>query len=113
MPSRWIRATPPPPAKPTHTPPWEDPASAVPFDRRRVIGLHHLALRVAGPEVLEALHRELAARKDVEIEFGPEPLGAPREIIQIGRKKGNDPGDWPQDMRVRQFPRALELEDRP
>jgi len=53
----------------------EDPARAVPFDRRRVIGLHHLALRVAGPEELEALHGELAARKDVEIEFGPEPLG--------------------------------------
>jgi catechol 2,3-dioxygenase-like lactoylglutathione lyase family enzyme len=52
----------------------EDPASAVPFDRRRVIGLHHLALRVAGREELDALHRELAQRKDVEIEFAPEPL---------------------------------------
>jgi catechol 2,3-dioxygenase-like lactoylglutathione lyase family enzyme len=53
----------------------EDPASAVPFDRRRVIGLHHLALRVAGPKELDALHRELAQRRDVEIEFAPEPLG--------------------------------------
>jgi len=53
----------------------EDAANAVSFDRRRVIGLHHLALRVAGREELEALHRELAARKDVEIEFAPEPLG--------------------------------------
>jgi catechol 2,3-dioxygenase-like lactoylglutathione lyase family enzyme len=53
----------------------EDPASAVPFDRRRVIGLHHLALRVAGREELDALHREFAQRKDVEIEFAPEPLG--------------------------------------
>jgi catechol 2,3-dioxygenase-like lactoylglutathione lyase family enzyme len=53
----------------------EDPATAVPFDRRRGIGLHHLALRVAGPAELDALHRELAERKDVEIEFAPEPLG--------------------------------------
>lgn len=53
----------------------EDPAHALPFDRRRGIGLHHLALRVADPEALDALHRELERRKDVEIEFGPEPLG--------------------------------------
>ena len=53
----------------------EDPASAVPFDRRRVIGLHHLALRVADREALEKLHGELAAREDVAVEFAPEPLG--------------------------------------
>jgi catechol 2,3-dioxygenase-like lactoylglutathione lyase family enzyme len=53
----------------------EDRANAVPFDRRRVIGLHHLALRVAGQEELDSLYRELAVRKDVEIEFVPEPLG--------------------------------------
>ena len=53
----------------------EDPASAIAFDRRRVIGLHHLALRVADADALEALHGELAMRKDVEIEFAPQPLG--------------------------------------
>ncbi len=53
----------------------EDPAKATPFDRRRVIGLHHLALRVADPAALEVLHGELAARDDVEIEFAPESLG--------------------------------------
>jgi catechol 2,3-dioxygenase-like lactoylglutathione lyase family enzyme len=53
----------------------ESPANAVPFDRRRVIGLHHLALRVADRDALEKLHGELAGRKDVEIEFAPEPLG--------------------------------------
>ena len=54
----------------------EDPASAIPFDRRRVIGLHHLALGVADPQALEVLHGELAARDDVEIEFAPESLGS-------------------------------------
>ena len=50
----------------------EDPATATPFDRRRNIGLHHLALRV---KVLTALADELVSRGDVDIEFEPEPLG--------------------------------------
>lgn len=51
-----------------------DAATATPFDRKKGIGLHHFALRVA--DDLDALHRDLAARDDVEIEFAPEPLGA-------------------------------------
>jgi catechol 2,3-dioxygenase-like lactoylglutathione lyase family enzyme len=50
----------------------EDPASAIPFNRRRGIGLHHLAFTVAD---LGAVHTLLAARDDVEIEFTPESLG--------------------------------------
>lgn len=50
----------------------EDPAAAVPFDRRKNLGLHHLALRVGD---LTALAGELAARDDVDIEFAPEALG--------------------------------------
>ena len=53
-----------------------NPESAVPFDRKKGIGLHHLALRVASAHDLDALHGELAARGDVAIEFAPEPLGA-------------------------------------
>ena len=53
----------------------QDPASATPFDRHRVIGLHHLALCVDGVAALEALHGELAERSDVQIEFAPELLG--------------------------------------
>jgi catechol 2,3-dioxygenase-like lactoylglutathione lyase family enzyme len=53
----------------------EDPAKAVTFDRRRVIGLHHLALRVADSQTLDELGRVLGAREDVAIEFAPEPLG--------------------------------------
>lgn len=54
----------------------QDPADAVPFDRKRVIGLHHFALRVASPEALRALHQRLREAGGVEIEFDPEPLGA-------------------------------------
>lgn len=49
-----------------------DPATATPFDRRKRIGLHHLAL--LAPE-LDALHDRLRARSDVRIEFSPETLG--------------------------------------
>ena len=52
-----------------------DPASAVPFDRHRSIGLHHLALRVASDQ-LDALHRRLLEATGVTVEFAPEPLGA-------------------------------------
>ncbi len=53
----------------------EDPATATPFDRRRNLGLHHLALTVSNPAALDRLHAELSSRGDVEMEFAPEPLG--------------------------------------
>ena len=52
-----------------------DPSNAASFDRRNVIGLHHLALKVEGREALDTLHANLAAQDDVEVEFAPEPLG--------------------------------------
>jgi catechol 2,3-dioxygenase-like lactoylglutathione lyase family enzyme len=51
------------------------PTTAVPFDRKNVIGLHHFALKVDGLGALEALHDKLAATADVEVEFSPEFLG--------------------------------------
>lgn len=67
----------------------EDPANAIPFDRRRVIGLHHFALRVADPDALEALHGELMHRDDVEIEFAPEPLNGVAAQHMMCRVPGN------------------------
>ncbi|WP_425403150.1 VOC family protein [Hwanghaeella sp.] len=52
-----------------------DPASAVAFDRKNVIGLHHFALRVDSREKLDALHAILSKTDGVEIEFPPESLG--------------------------------------
>lgn len=52
-----------------------DPAKAVPFDRKNVIGLHHFALKVGGNGALDALHETLKGTKDVRIEFAPEGLG--------------------------------------
>lgn len=51
-----------------------DPERAVAFDRKNVIGLHHLALLVESQQALDALHDRLAASGGVHIEFAPEPL---------------------------------------
>ena len=53
----------------------DDPARAVAFDRKNVIGLHHFALAVDNYAALDALHETLQATDGVRIEFGPEPLG--------------------------------------
>ena len=53
----------------------EDSDNAVPFDRKRGIGLHHLALTVENEISLKDLHRQLLGRDGVEIEFAPQPLG--------------------------------------
>lgn len=52
-----------------------DPASAAPFNRKTNIGLHHLALKVAGRDALAALAAKLEAHDGVDIEFSPEALG--------------------------------------
>ena len=53
-----------------------DPEKVVSFDRKNVIGLHHLALRVDGQAALDALHETLLTEQDVQIEFAPQALGA-------------------------------------
>lgn len=45
------------------------------FDRRKNIGLHHVALRVTSEEALHALFARVAAWPGVEVEFPPEPVG--------------------------------------
>lgn len=67
----------------------EDPATATPFDRRKNIGLHHLALRVESQDALEALANELGARGDTEIEFEPEALGQTGIRHMMCRVPGN------------------------
>jgi lactoylglutathione lyase len=45
----------------------------VSFDRRKNVGLHHLALKVADLPTLEALYARVSAWPGVEVEFAPEP----------------------------------------
>ena len=57
-----------------------NPANAVPFDRKNVIGLHHLALAVENDAALDRLHDRLQSTDDVSVEFAPEPLnGVPAQ----------------------------------
>jgi catechol 2,3-dioxygenase-like lactoylglutathione lyase family enzyme len=59
-----------------------NPATAVPFDRKNVVGLHHLALKVDGADALDALHGKLKASDGVAVEFAPEPLaGGPTKHL--------------------------------
>lgn len=68
----------------------KDPASAVPFDRRRNVGLHHLALEVSDVEALGRLHDRLAKMEGVRIEFGPEPnRGGPTIHMIVYEPSGN------------------------
>ncbi len=53
----------------------EEPQQARPFDRKRGIGLHHLALAVENEVALKGLHARLARASGVTVEFAPEPLG--------------------------------------
>lgn len=52
----------------------EDPATATPFDRRRNVGLHHLALGVRDADALDEVHQRIAEWPGVSVEFGPGPM---------------------------------------
>lgn len=52
----------------------EDPATAVAFDRRRNVGLHHLALGVTDAAALELVHERIKPWPGVSIEFAPGPM---------------------------------------
>lgn len=51
-----------------------DPATAVGFDRRANIGLHHLALRVADLDLLRTVFARVQNHPGTMIEFDPEPI---------------------------------------
>jgi len=51
-----------------------DPASAVAFNRRSNIGLHHLALAVADEVALQATFERVSRYPGVAIEFPPGPV---------------------------------------
>ncbi len=53
-----------------------NPDTAVAFDRKNVIGLHHFALKVPGSDALDAVYEKLKSADGVEIEFAPEDMGA-------------------------------------
>ena len=59
------------------------------FDRRKNVGLHHVAIQVATEQKLHELHANIRALDDCVIEFAPEPLaGGPRKHMMIREPSG-------------------------
>lgn len=52
-----------------------DPTNAIAFDRKKNVGLHHMAITVRDLDTLHDLHRRFQEHPRVTIEFGPEFLG--------------------------------------
>lgn len=68
----------------------EKPETAVEFNRRQNVGLHHLAFTVDGLDKLHALHEKLLKAEAVTIEFAPELLGkGPSTHMMIREPSGN------------------------
>ncbi len=68
----------------------EDPDAAIGFDRRKNVGLHHLALSVTSFDALDALHERLSKMPGVRIEFAPElSYGGPAKHMMVFEPSGN------------------------
>jgi catechol 2,3-dioxygenase-like lactoylglutathione lyase family enzyme len=68
----------------------ENQTDFVAFNRRRNVGLHHLALKVARLEDLHALLQRLKEWPGVTIEFEPQLLGkGPKTHMMIYEPSGN------------------------
>lgn len=67
-----------------------DADSAVKFDRKNNVGLHHLALRVSSFEALNKLYEVVANWEGVVVEFPPElAYGGPAKHMMIREPSGN------------------------
>jgi lactoylglutathione lyase len=67
-----------------------DPATAIPFDRKQNVGLHHLAFAVDSFERLAAVYERVNQAPGVKIEFSPEPLsGGPARHMMMREPSGN------------------------
>lgn len=63
--------------------------SPAPFDRKSVLGLHHVALTVADETTLKTLSATMSAHPDVIVEFMPEPMGdGPRQHMMFAEPGG-------------------------
>ncbi len=52
----------------------KDPETSVPFDRRKNVGLHHLALAVDSKSALDALVAKVSKWPGISVEFMPQPF---------------------------------------
>lgn len=63
---------------------WQTEKGASPFDRRTNVGLHHVALRVASEDALDAVFKKVSQHAGVRVEFAPELLrGGPAKHCML------------------------------
>lgn len=55
---------------------WQTEPGSAPFDRRRQVGLHHVAIRVSAVDALADLYRRVSGFPGVVVDFAPEPLAS-------------------------------------
>ena len=68
---------------------WQTEAGASRFDRRKNVGLHHFALRVASESALDAAFARASSHPGVRVEFVPELLrGGPAKHCMIYEPSG-------------------------
>lgn len=58
------------------------------FDRRKNVGLHHLALKVADMATLDELYTRVSDWPGVVVEFAPEPVGKGPRVHCMVREPG-------------------------
>jgi Glyoxalase/Bleomycin resistance protein/Dioxygenase superfamily len=64
----------------------ESPDTAIAFDRRANVGLHHLAIAVVDRAGLDVLYQRVSNWLGVVVEFGPQRSGAGPKIHFIVRE---------------------------
>jgi catechol 2,3-dioxygenase-like lactoylglutathione lyase family enzyme len=70
--------------------PWQTDEGATPFDRRKNVGLHHLAIKVPSMEALQAAYKKVLTVEGVESEFNPTALkGTPLYHAIVYEPSGN------------------------
>jgi len=77
----------------------ENPETCIDFDRRKNIGLHHLAFKVPSREVLDGLHVRIAAWPGVVIEFSPQLSGSGPKVHMMLREPGGNRLEFAWDPR--------------
>jgi catechol 2,3-dioxygenase-like lactoylglutathione lyase family enzyme len=69
---------------------WQTDEGATPFDRRKNVGLHHLAIKVPSMEALQVAYETVLKVEGVESEFTPTELkGTPLHHAMVYEPSGN------------------------
>lgn len=67
----------------------DEPDDAPEFDRKKYVGLHHIALDVDSFAALDNLHDQISRFPGARIEFAPEPAyGGPRKHMMVRDPSG-------------------------